>query len=532
MTLRVVPIRSLRVLTAAACLAAAAAALFAADGEAPPEIVDERAVDALRREGLARSQVMAHASYLSDVIGPRLSGSPSLQQAAEWCVDQLTEWGLHARLVEWGNFGPGWLNERFSVHAMTPHPWPVSGIPKAWTPGTQGPLTADAVYAPMRTEADFVQWKGRLRGRIVLAVPTPPSDALFDAPARRFSDADLDALSRGESLRPRDQSASEWAFARRRIQFLSEEGAVAIFEPTRRQTGAILVHADGAFDAHATDGSRLMPAAGTPPQVVIAAEHYGRLARVYERGLPISIEMDIGNRFFENQPGYNLIAELPGGDRADEVVMLGAHLDSWHGGTGATDNAIGVAVALEAMRLLKRSGLPLRRTVRLGLWSGEEQGLLGSRAYVAAHLADRETMRLKPEHARISVYFNLDHGAGAIRGVYLQGHQAVAPIFTAWMRPFGDIGVSTLAPAGEYLTDHVSFDEVGIPAFQFIQDPIEYHSRTHHTSSDTYERLIPGDAARNAIILAAFVYHAATRDGMLPRKPLPAPRVRTTAARP
>lgn len=515
-------------------LAVSLALPAASQGEPSVEPVDLRAVDVIRREGLTRSQVMATAGYLTDVFGPRLSGSPQLQRAGEWCVERLREWGVaEARLEEWGTFGPGWVNERFSVHARTPYAWPVVGVPKAWTAGTDGPVSGEAVYAPMSTEADFARWKGRLRGKVVLPLAVPTLEPLFHAPARRFEDADLQALSRGESVRPkRGITAAHVAFARKRLQFLIDEHALAVLEPTRSQTGAVIAHADGAFDTQALDGSRLLPAPGTPPQIVIAAEHYGRLARLHALGVGSTIELDVRNRFLHDQPGHNVIAELAGTDRADEIVMLGAHLDSWHGGTGATDNAIGAAVALEAMRILKATGLPLRRTVRLALWTGEEQGLLGSRAFVAARIAERETMRLEPEHGRVSVYFNVDHGAGAIRGVYLQEHPTVAPIFTAWMAPFAAVGMTTLAPRGEYASDHVSFDEVGIPAFQFIQDPLEYYSRTHHTSSDTFERLQPAEAARNAVILASFVYHAANRDELLPRKPLPASRVRTTAPRP
>jgi len=525
-----------RFTAAAACAALVLAIVVPVAGrvELSVEAVDARAVEAIRREGLARSQVMATAGHLTDVFGPRLSGSPQLQAAAEWCIERLRQWGLvDARLEEWGTFGPGWVNERFAVHVLTPYAWPVVGVPKAWTAGTSGAVSAEVVYAPMNAEADFAAWRGRLQGKVVLPVPPPALEPLFDAPARRFDDADLQALARGESVRPRREiTAARVAFARKRLDFLTTERVLAVLEPSRSATGAVLAHADGAFDTRALDGSRLMPAEGTPPQIVITAEHYGRLVRLHDLGVPLAIELDVRNRFLANQPGHNVIGELRGSDKADELVMLGAHLDSWHGGTGATDNAIGAAVALEALRILKATELPLRRTVRLALWTGEEQGLLGSRAYVAAHVAERETMRLKPEHGRISVYFNVDHGAGAIRGVYLQENQAAAPVFTAWMSPFTAMGMTTLAPRGEYASDHVSFDEVGVPAFQFIQDPLEYHSRTHHTSSDTYERLQPAEAARNAVILASFVYHAANRDDLLPRKPLPASRVRTTAPRP
>jgi carboxypeptidase Q len=239
--------------------------------------------------------------------------------------------------------------------------------------------------------------------------------------------------------------------------------------------------------------------------------------------VPVTVELQVTNTFSEDQPGFNVLADLPGTDKADEVVMLGAHFDSWHGATGATDNGVGSAIVLEAMRILKASGLKMRRTVRLALWSGEEQGLLGSRAYVKNTFADRESMTLKPEHAQLAGYFNVDNGTGAIRGVYLQGNEAVAPIFSAWMKPFENLGMTTLSMQNTGGTDHLSFDAVGLPGFQFIQDPIEYETRTHHSNMDNYERLQANDVMKNAVIVATFVYQTANRDEKLPRKPLPKP---------
>jgi Zn-dependent M28 family amino/carboxypeptidase len=254
---------------------------------------------------------------------------------------------------------------------------------------------------------------------------------------------------------------------------------------------------------------------------VIAIEHYGRIVRTLERKMPVTIEANIVNTFHSDTSSFNVVAEIPGTDKADEIVMLGAHFDSWHGGTGATDNAAGSAVMMEAMRILKQSGVKLRRTVRIGLWGGEEQGLLGSRAYVTQHFGDRATMALKPQHAKFAGYFNLDNGTGAIRGVYLQGNEAITPIFDAWMKPFENIGMKALTIRDTGGTDHQSFDAIGLPGFQFIQDPVEYGTRTHHTTMDTYERIQEEDMRKNAVIVAAFVYHAANRDQLLPRKPLP-----------
>ena len=488
------------------------------------ESADLDAVEIIRREGQTRSQAMQVAAILTDVYGPRLTGSPLLRGAAEWSVERLQRWGItNARVEEWGAFGTGWMNERFAAHAFIPHAWPIIGLPKAWTSGTEGPMRAEAVYAPLGSDEDFTRWRGKLRGKIVLPVPARELPAAFDPPARRFSDADLSAITRGERVRAsREKTGAQVAFARRRLRFLVEEGARAVLEPSRGDGGVLFVQQGGEYRLpSAGDGAARL---SSVPQVVIAAEHYGRMSRLLASGHAVSVELDIRNHFFPDQPGVNVIAELPGTDRADEIVMLGAHLDSWHGGTGATDNAVGAAVMLEVMRILKATALPLRRTVRLALWSGEEQGLLGSRAYVASTFADRETMRVREEHGRISAYFNLDNGTGAVRGVYLQGNEAVAPIFAAWMKPFEAQGMSTLTATSTFTTDHLSFDEVGIPAFQFIQDPIEYDTRTHHANTDTLERLQPEDVTRNAVIVASFVYHAANRDERLPRKPLPMPR--------
>jgi carboxypeptidase Q len=287
------------------------------------------------------------------------------------------------------------------------------------------------------------------------------------------------------------------------------------------------------LDASRGDGGTLFVQGGgsrdpkdppSPAQVVVAVEHYGRIARTLEKNIPVTLQMDIDNRFYDDDlNAFNVVAEIPGTDKADEVVMLGAHFDSWHTGTGATDNAAGSVVMMEAMRLLKVSGVPLRRTVRIGLWGGEEQGLLGSKEYVKAHYGDPATMQLKPEHTTLAGYFNVDNGTGAIRGVYLQGNEAVAPIFQAWMEPFRNLGMSTLTIRNTGGTDHLSYDAVGLPGFQFIQDDVEYDSRTHHSNMDVYERIQANDMMRNAVIVASFAYNSANRDEKLPRKPLPKP---------
>jgi Zn-dependent M28 family amino/carboxypeptidase len=332
----------------------------------------------------------------------------------------------------------------------------------------------------------------------------------------------LAKLSTFEPIGPQRRSfnLASIGFTVKRIEFLKAEGAIAVFEPGRGDGGTIFVQQGGAYNPKATSGFMRFPAV-VPPTVVIAVEHYGRLVRTLEKKVPVSVELTVKNTMTEDQDGMNVIAELPGTDKADEIVMLGAHFDGWHGGTGATDNAAGSAVMLEALRILKASGVKLRRTVRLGLWGGEEQGLIGSREYVKATFADRATMQVKPAHGKISGYFNVDNGTGAIRGVYLQGNEAIGPLFSSWMQPFGNMGMKTLTIQNTSGTDHLSFDAVGIPAFQFIQDEVEYDTRTHHSNMDVWERLQAGDMMKNAVIVASFVYHAANRDLALPRKPLP-----------
>src|SRR5437773_468597 len=408
------------------------------------EPVDLDGIYRIKDEGLNRSQVMETLSYLTDVYGPRLTGSPQIKAAAEWTKKKLMEWELaNVNLESWGPFGRGWSNEQFNARAISADTsFQLIAYPKAWTPGTDGTIGADVVTAVINNDQDFEKFRGQVRG------------------------------------------------------------------------GTVFVQGGGGRNT--TD-----PA--VPAQVVLAVEHYGRIWRMLEKKIPVRIEMNIQNKFYDDDlNSFNIVGEIPGTDRADELVMLGAHFDSWHSGTGATDNAAGSAVMLEAIRILKATHLKMRRTVRLGLWTGEEQGLLGSRAYVTQHFADRADMTLKPEHAKFAGYFNVDNGTGAIRGVYLQGNEAAAPVFQAWMQPFKNLGMTTLAIRNTGGTDHLSFDAVGLPGFQFIQDPVEYGSRTHHSNMDVYERIQAPDMMKNAVIVASFVYLTANRDEKLPRKPLPA----------
>lgn len=492
-------------------------------GRAHEEPVDLEAIYRIKQEGLGGSQVMEIVGSLTDVHGPRLTNSPQFRRAAEYAVGLLEDWGLEdARLEPWGEFGRGWSNERFVAHVVEPVPFPLIGYPKAWTPGTDGPVTAEAVIAVVEDEADLDDLRGTLAGKIVLVEEPPDVDALWEAPARRLTPTDLAELTREPEPAARrgrfdvERFRRMRAFRERVREFLVEEGVAAVLEPGGRGssgTGGTLFVGSG--------GDPAVDADPVPPQVVLTSDHYGRLYRILERELPVRIELDIRNVFHDGDlEAHNVVAELPGTDLADEVVMLGAHFDSWHAGTGATDNAAGSAAIMEAMRILRQAGLRPRRTIRIALWSGEEQGLLGSRAYVRQHFGDPETMELLPAHDGLAAYYNLDNGTGAIRGVYLQGNEAVAPIFAAWMQPLESLGMTTLAIRDTGGTDHLAFDAVGLPGFQFIQDPVEYGTRSHHSNMDTYERLQAADMIKNAVIIATFAYHTANRDEPLPRKPL------------
>jgi len=496
---------------------AASAGLPLAAQWPPAEKIDLDAVYRIKEEGLDRSQVMETASYLTDVYGPRLTGSPDTKEAADWAQKAMKSWGLSNVHTEKWMFGRGWRSERVFAMALTPRAYPLIAYPKAWTPGTNGPVTGDAVIAVISEEKDFETFRGQLRGKFVLSAPMRDVPAHFEPAGRRYTDADLAELAKQPPARGRGRgnATAVQAFNRKRNQFWIDEGVAAVLDFSRGDDGTVFVQSGGPRDPKDPP---------VPPMVTLEVEHYGRILRTLQKKIPVTLQMDISNRFYDDdQSAFNIVGELPGTDKTDEVVMLGAHFDSWHTGTGATDNAAGSAVMMEAMRILKATGVKLRRTVRIGLWTGEEQGLLGSKEYVKAHFGDPATMKLRPEHAKLSGYFNVDNGTGQIRGVYLQGNEAVAPIFQAWMEPFRNMGMTALAIRNTGGTDHLSFDAVGLPGFQFIQDEVEYNSRTHHSNMDTYERLQPTDMMRNAVIVASFVMNAANRDEKLPRKPLPLP---------
>lgn len=513
--------------------------VLAAQMQAPMQTpLDFDAVYKIKAEGFGpQSQIMEIMSYLTDVYGPRLTNSPNIKAAAQYVLQKLNQWQLaNPHLEPWGPFGRGWSNERFSVNVISPRPFPVLGYAQAWTPGTNGPVTAEAMLVPIEKESDLDQYRGKLKGKIALTAPLPQMQARDTAESRRYTDAELTDLS-SEQVPGARRGASGITpdmIARLRAQrelnlkigsFLRQEGVAAWFDAGRVDYGTVAVSAGG---------GRETKEPSAPTRVSVSNEHYGRIYRTLQKKVPVTIEMNIENKFYdEDLNSFNIVGEIPGTDRAGELVMLGAHFDSWHAGTGATDNAAGSAVMLEALRILKAAGLKMRRTVRLGLWTGEEQGLLGSKAYVKEHFADPQTMQLKPEHARLSAYFNVDNGAGKIRGIYLQGNEAVAPIFEQWMQPFKHLGMTTEAIRNTGGTDHLSFDAVGLPGFQFIQDPLDYDTRTHHTNMDVYERIQEPDMKQMAVVVASFVYLTANYPEKLPRKPLPKPQPAPTApARP
>jgi hypothetical protein len=489
---------------------------------AAQEAVDTAAVRRIREEAFDRGQVMEIASWLTDVYGPRLTGSPISRQAGEWAVKKLTEWGLHGATLEpWGEFGRGWTNERTMVQVTSPVSFPVVAYPAAWTLGTPGLVSGTVMMVVADSEPDFAKYRGKLRGAVVMTAAPREVKASWQPLATRRSDEELAKMAAApapggpggpggpqnlEQFRARMQA--QQAIAAKRAQFFKEEGVVAVLQSGRGDGGTVFVGGGGSRDPK--NPSAL-------PVLVLAVEHYGRIWRTLEKGLDVTMDLDVRNTFHDQDlTSFNVLAEIPGSSRKDEVVMLGAHFDSWHGGTGATDNAAGSAVMMEAVRILKQLNLPLQRTVRIALWTGEEQGLLGSRAWVRRTYGVRDS--LTPAASKFSGYFNVDNGTGAVRGVFLQGNARIAPVFEAWMKPFADKGMKTLTLQNTGGTDHLAFDAVGLPGFQFIQDPVEYDTRTHHSNMDTWDRLQADDMKLNAAVVAAFVYLAANRPDLLPRK--------------
>ena len=523
------------------------------------ETLDLAAYQRIRDEGFNHSHVMDFATALMDGIGPRLTGSPNLKKANEWTRDTLTKIGLeNSHLEDWGEFGLGWQQLNTWARMVTPDTAILILQATPWSPSTPGPVTGDVAYVNIQSEKDFDTYKGKLGGKVVLfgaMREVPPVDkALFE----RYTDKELEELAEfpvtagAGGLTPEMQARLQARMERLRLidkiaQFFADEKVAAVIEPSRdaKNGGG----SGGTFfdDNGATLGRTPYIAEKQVkiPVAVAAIESYGRLYRLTQAHVPTSVEINVETRFTgSHEHGFDTVAEIPGTDSAlkDQVVMVGGHLDSWIAGTGATDNGAGTVVAMEVVRILKALDIKPRRTIRIALWTGEEQGIFGSKGYVTQHFGSAATstapdqmqlpefmrrttgpLTVKPEHKLISGYFNIDNGTGKIRGIYTQGNYAVAPIFAQWIAPLKDLGVSTITNRNTGGTDHLSFDAVGIPGFQFIQDDMDYESRTHHSNEDTVERLQPADLKQIAVVEAIFVYNAAMRDQMLPRKPLPQP---------
>lgn len=487
---------------------------------------DASVIERIKDQEQKGSQLMDIAFHLTDVSGPRLTASPGFLRAAEWAKNTLEGWGLsNAALEPWGDFGKGWQEEKCYVAMTRPYYAPLIAYARAWTGSTgKKMLSGDIVLVDAADSATLVsQYAGKLKGRIVMMATKDTLHPSFEPDGSRFSDKALDSMSRekpasrqGDFPARANNFAARQAFQRALSDFFAREKPALILTMNARGTdGTVFVQSGGSY-------RKDQPAA--PASVVLSSDDFLRLQRLVRAGLPVQLEADVQTKFFTaDTKGYNVVAELPGTDPVlkDQLVLLGGHLDSWHAGTGATDNAAGCAVMMEAVRLLKTMGLQPKRTIRIVLWSGEEEGLFGSRNYVKNHFGDPATMQLMPEQAKVSAYYNLDNGTGRIRGVYLQGNERVGDLFQSWLKPFNDSGAATLTLSNTGGTDHLSFDAVGIPGFQFIQDPVEYNTRTHHSNMDTYDHLVPEDLRQAAMVVAAFVYNTAQRSEMIPRKSLP-----------
>ncbi|HEY0676780.1 MAG TPA: M20/M25/M40 family metallo-hydrolase [Chitinophagaceae bacterium] len=493
---------------------------------AQEEKLDNAMIEKIRTEGLRNSKVMDIAFYLTEVSGPRLQGSPGYTRASNWAKNKLAEWGLQdAKLEAWGEWGKGWELQRSYLAMTQPYYKPFIAFPKAWTAGSNGLKTADVILLTAKDSAELLTYRGKLKEKIILI---PRNDTLkpsFAADALRYSDEDLGKMAAfvpGNAANTRRGNPGggrqgAMSMVNRIKEMARTEGAAGILSAsTRGRDGTLFVSGGGSYAANAPENVL---------DIMIAYEDYMTMQRLLMNNIAVKTEVDVKTRFYKDDvKGYNVIAEIKGTDPAlkDELVMLGGHLDSWHGSVGATDNAAGCAVMMEAVRILKTLGVQPRRTIRIALWGGEEQGLHGSRNYVRNHFTDTVTRTPNAAGEKVSVYFNLDNGTGKIRGIYLQGNADAKPIFSKWLEPFRDLGARTVTLQNTGGTDHLAFDAIGLPGFQFIQDEIEYDSRTHHTNMDSFDHLMADDLKQAATIVATFVYHAAMRDQKIPRKPVQA----------
>ncbi len=551
------------------CAASVAGSLaaFAAEkkGEVPSYYGPQPAVEAvdltmyarIREEGLRHSHVMQFASALSDGIGPRLTGSPNMAKANAWTRDTLTTIGLeNAHLEDWGEFGMGWQQINTWARMVSPDPEPLWLQAAPWSPATKGPVTGEVVFVDAQQASDLDKYKGKLAGKIVMFGAMRPTPDLTKPLFTRYTDAELKemesyeggggrfAADSPERQRLAADRARLTAIRTAAVKMMSSEGVLAVITPSRDGGdggGTGIIFDDNG--ANLVRGAQVKETAVTVPNAVMMIEHYNRLGRMLQAHVPVTVELNIDTKFTgDHEHGFNTVAEIPGSDPKlkNEVVMVGGHLDSWISGTGATDNGAGSVVAMEAVRILKALGLKPRRTIRIALWSGEEQGLFGSEGYVKTHfgtfanlkdvdpnmpafLRPRGPLTTTKEWETLDAYYNLDNGTGKVRGVYTQENFAIAPIFKQWMAPLADLGVTTLSYRNTGGTDHLSYDAVGLPGFQFIQDPMDYETRTHHSDMDTVDRLHAADLQQAAVVEAIFLYNTSEREAMMPRKPFPHP---------
>lgn len=488
-----------------------------------PPAVDWAMVAKIREEGLQHSQVMNYESYMTDILGARLTLSKDMQRAQTWALAELRRLGLANVAAEpFMDFGVTWDNEYVSLQLLEPDYTPMVGYPISHTPGTDGPQVAQAVIVDLRSRADLARYHGTLRGKVVLSTPPAPIDlAPLINGVRPWTDAQLDSLAHvvvapARPAPPRPVPNPDLLTAEEKIAFYKAEGVVAVFECQSGWPGAVRGYSrPGARQ----DGWSRAGILASPVLVAVTPEHYNRMYRILQRDIPVTVSVDVRNRIGEQvEQAMNLVGEIPGTDLKDQVVMIGAHFDTWHASPNASDNTSGVAVVLEAMRILKAVGAKPRRTIRVALWSGEEQGLWGSRAYVKQHFGNPADTAapVKPAYAKLSAYFNQDYGPGAYRGIYLQGNEGAREMLTAWMAPFADFGMTTVSNQSVGSTDHVSFDEVGLPGFQFLQNWVP--GTGGHTNLDYYDTIQPTDLMKNAVVMASYAYHAAMADGLVPRE--------------
>ncbi|SEQ66191.1 M28 family peptidase [Neolewinella agarilytica] len=490
------------------------------------EAVNEDLNTIIRKHGLDQSKALEIAGWMTDVYGPRLTGSPMLDKATSWAEKELKDWGMkNVHLESWGPFGRGWEMSNFEMHANAPGYWPVIAYPKAWSPSVKG--TGEVVYMDASTEEDLAKFKGKLKGKFILLDTIREVKEIWEPNAKRHDAESLLGLANAPVPTPRPRrnyNLNARSFRTALWKMMEDEQPLAILDRSYKgDHGTVFVSGARTAEGRSRDKDKAVV-----PQFTVAVEHYNRILRNLQRGVEVKLTVDLAATYTNpDEMEHNIIAEIPGTDLKDEVVMFGAHFDSWHTATGATDNGAGSTVMMEAARILletiKESGVKPRRTLRLALWTGEEQGLLGSRGYAKDHFAEfapgtYTPQSLKPEQEKISAYYNLDNGTGKVRGIYLQGNEAVAPIFRAWLQPFKDLDANTVSLGNTGGTDHLTFDAVGIPGFQFIQEPMAYFARTHHSNMDNFDHLSGDDLAQAATIIASFVMHTAMRDEMLPRK--------------